>query len=129
MYQPFTACTLKLLRQLDLHVLLSIRSRPYLVCSLKAGACSLISLSPLPAGFLARNWGGRKRERIRQQGPLLYTPGALTWNVSIILRGNKVWRQRGGGRGERGGEGRGKGGGRGEGEGEGRGEWVSGEGA
>jgi len=53
---------------------------------------------------------GRKRERIRQQGPLIYTPGALTWNVSIVLRDNQVgmsvcmaayvliyWRRRGSG--------------------------------
>ena len=41
------------------------------------------------AGIL-RNLGHKKRERTRQESTLLYTPGALTWKVSVILRSGKV---------------------------------------
>ena len=41
------------------------------------------------AGIL-RNLGHKKKERTRQESTLLYTPGALTWKVSIILRNGKV---------------------------------------
>ena len=41
------------------------------------------------AGIL-RNLGHKKKERVRQESTLLYTPGALTWKVSIILRRGKV---------------------------------------
>lgn len=41
------------------------------------------------AGIL-RNLGHKKKERVRQESTLLYTPGALTWKVSIILRNGKV---------------------------------------
>ena len=41
------------------------------------------------AGIL-RNLGHKKKERTRQESTLFYTPGALTWKVSIILRNGKV---------------------------------------
>ena len=41
------------------------------------------------AGIL-RNLGHKKRERTRQESTLLYTPGALTWKVSVIFRSGKV---------------------------------------
>ena len=41
------------------------------------------------AGIL-RNLGHKKKERARQESTLFYTPGALTWKVSIILRNGKV---------------------------------------
>ena len=43
----------------------------------------------LVAGIL-RNLGHKKKERTRQESTLLYTPGALTWKVSIVFRNGKV---------------------------------------
>ena len=33
---------------------------------------------------------GRKRERFGLVAPLLFTPGALTWSVSVIMRHYRV---------------------------------------
>ena len=49
----------------------------------------LICILLIVAGIL-RNLGHKKKERTRQESTLLYTPGALTWKVSIILRTGKV---------------------------------------
>jgi hypothetical protein len=72
---------------------MATRTRRQYLLDLCENSCTSITIDQANTsglvGLLSKNWGGKRKEKPHLQASLVFTPGALVWNVAIVTREGK----------------------------------------